>query len=491
MAEGRTFRPVIDHNVCGACGACACGCPAETIREYREEADSLRGALYSGTERPPKMRAPDARYTAPCSEACPAGVEADRYVGLVGRGKFREALDLIMDALPFPGTMGLICTRPCEDACLRGRCVDEPVAICALKSFVAASGAQGRGAGPVAPSGAKKAGRVAVVGGGPSGITCALYLKKKGYDVTVFEATDKLGGMLYWAVPAFRLPRNVIEGETALVRQAGIEVRFGVKVGRDISMKDLRNDYDAVYVACGAQAGAGLGLKHADAKGVLRGVEFLLRANMGKKVKVGEKVAVIGGGNVAIDAARMALRLGAKEVTIVYRRTRQEMPAAVEEIEEAENEKIKIRYLLAPTRIVTAEGKVTGVECRKMTLGERDESGRARPVPVPGSEIVLMADTVISAIGQEARTDFLRGLEGLDLERAGWVKADPATLETGVPGLFAGGDVVGGPATAIDAIADGKKAAVSIDRYLSAEGLTGGKKRRSAARGRDRDAREV
>jgi NADPH-dependent glutamate synthase beta subunit-like oxidoreductase len=299
-------------------------------------------------------------------------------------------------------------------------------------------------------------------------------LRKAGYKVTVFEALSRLGGMMAVGIPEFRLPRDVLDRETDIIKKLGVEVRLNTRVGRDVKLTDLKKDYNAVFIAVGAHKGRSLGIENEHVSGVIDGTEFLCKVNTGEKVPVGEKVVVVGGGNVAIDCTRTCVRLGFKDVTIVYRRSRAEMPAIAEEIAEAEHEGVKIRLLSGPNKVIVKGGRVSGLECVKMKLGEPDESGRRRPVPVAGSEFIIETSLIIAAVGEEPDLAFMTR----DMASAvsdGLIKADPVTLKTGITGIFAGGDTVTGPATVVQAMAAGRKAAKSIVRYLNGEALDTGR----------------
>jgi NADPH-dependent glutamate synthase beta subunit-like oxidoreductase len=433
------------------------------IPEYRKEVHSLRGALYSGQTA--KTRREQKSDLPPCQEACPVNLQTRRYTRLVAEGKYLEALDVIREELPFPGVIGRICHHPCEEACLRGEKIDDAVSLCVLKRFVA-DYEVGKREIPVPIVGDQKGRKVAVIGGGPSGMACALDLRKAGYAVTLFEGHDRLGGMLYFCVPAYRLPKQVLEREVSLVEKAGVEVRNNSMVGKEISLKKIYETFDALYIACGAQRGAKLRVENEDAAAVIGGVEFLEMANQRQPVEIGERVIVVGGGNVAVDTARTASRLGAKDVRIVCLEKREGMPAGAWEIEQAREEGAKILARWAPKRILVDAGRVKGIELMRCT-SVFDDNGRFNPSYNERITKTLDADMIIVAIGQAPEVRFLKDLDGLETTDGGWVKTDPKTLETSIPGIFAGGDVVAGPGMAIDAIADGKKAAVSIDRYLS------------------------
>ncbi len=404
-----------------------------------------------------------------CQATCPLHIDIRGYIGLIKEGKFDEALALIKQTLPFPAIIGRICTRPCEAKCKRSE-VEEAVAINALKRAASDYGKYSEDYSIAA----EKKGKVAVVGGGPAGIMAAYDLRKAGYKVTIFEALPKLGGMMAVGIPEFRLPGDILSEETDIIRKLGVEIKLNTRVGRDVPLSDLKKDYDAVFIAVGVHKGRSLGVENEKISGVTDGIEFLYKVNMGEEVPVQDKVVVVGGGNVAIDCARTCVRLGFKDVNIVYRRSRNEMPAIAEEVAEAEHEGVKLTLLSGPNKVVAKAGKVTGFECVKMKLGEPDEGGRRRPVPVKGSEFVIDTGLIIAAVGESPDLDFMTG----DMASAiadGLIKADPVTLETGVRGVFAGGDTVTGAATVIQALAAGRKAAISIDRYLKGEPLDTGR----------------
>ncbi len=413
----------------------------------------------------------EALVHAPCENTCPCRVDAVGYVALIGAERYEEALEVIRLNMPLAGVIGRVCNHPCETMCKRGE-IDEPIAICTLKRFAEDREIKKGVMAPPRFLEKIKDVRVAVVGAGPAGLNAAYQLGRSGYRVTIFEALPVAGGMLRVGIPDFRLPPGILEYDVKFILQHNVEIKFNQALGRDFTIDSLlKEGYASVFLAIGAHKNTRMNTPGEDSAGVLPGIDFLRRANLGENVTVGEKVAVIGGGNVAIDAARTALRLGAKEVSIVYRRTEEEMPANPEEIEEAKDEKIKIRFLLAPNRIVTAGGKVTGIECVRMELGEYDESNRRRPVPVKGSEFIIDVDTVIPAIGYAPDLSGLPQNDGFVVNRNGTLSVDPVTLATHIPGVFAGGDVVTGPSTVVQAMAQGYRAAESIDRYLKEHDL--------------------
>ncbi len=413
----------------------------------------------------------EALVFAPCENTCPVHCDAVGYTALISAKRYEEALSLIRLTMPLPSVCGRVCNRPCEKMCKRGE-IDEPIAISSLKRFaVDWERRQGKMAPPVFLERIKEE-RVAIVGGGPAGLNAAYQLGRRGYQVTIFESLPKAGGMLAVGVPDFRLPPDALEYDLQYIRQYNVEIRTNQALGKDFTVEGLfQQGYKAVFLALGAHGNPRLNIPGEDARGVLPGVDFLRRVNFGEKVEVGEKVAVIGAGDVAIDAARMAVRLGAKEVSIVYRRTKEEMPANAEEVEEAEDEKIQILYLLAPTRILTENGRVKGMECVRMELGDYDESGRRRPIPVKGSEFVMNLDTIIPEVGYKPELTCLPPDKGFTITKGGTLSVDPVTLATHIPGLFAGGDVVTGPSTIVEAMAQAYRAAVSIDRYLKGQDL--------------------
>ena len=406
---------------------------------------------------------------APCTHTCPAGVDTPSYLALVAGGQFKDAMVVHMERNPFPSICGRVCNHPCESMCKRAE-LDDAISVTSVKRFMADEviSAEVLQAVPLtSPS------KVAVVGGGPAGLSCAYQLALSGFPVTVLEAEEVLGGMLQFGLPAFRMPKDVVAREVDAIVGLGVDVRTGQRLGRDFSLQDLlEKGYDAVFLALGAQLSNPLGVENEEVPGVLPGMAFLRDVNLGRDAVVGDKVVVVGGGSVAMDAARSTLRLqemsGRKrDVTLVYRRSRTEMPAFEWEVIEGDEEGLAFLYLTAPTRILTdAHGHVAGLECVRMVLGEPDDSGRRRPVPVPDSAFVLECDTVITGIGQSVDLSWRDG-EGIKVARGGTLIADPFGFQTGNSKVFAGGDCVRGPATLIEAIGDGQRAAFAIERCLS------------------------
>ena len=402
--------------------------------------------------------------SAPCQHSCPIETEACSYVALIAQGKFDEAVELNYKANPLASVCSRVCHHPCELKCTAGE-MGESIAVRDLKRFVT-DYAHNNGGIPKAERESSRAEKVAVVGSGPSGLMAAWELGKKGYPVTVFESEAIPGGMLAWGIPEYRLPKKLLNKEIDAIRELGVDIRTNTRVGEHLSLEDLKSDgYQAVYLAAGAQINTKLGIPGEDVDGVADPLQFLKTLNLTGSAKIGKKVAVVGGGNTAIDAARSAWRLGA-DVTILYRRTRSEMPAISEEIDEALEEGVKIQYLTLPVEASAENGRLSKIKVARMELQDYDNSGRRRPVPIEGSEFEMEVDTLIPAIGQSPDLGFLNGGSGLTLSKWKTVKIDPETMETNVPGIFAGGDVVTGAATVLEAMRAGKIAADSIHRYV-------------------------
>ncbi len=403
--------------------------------------------------------------SSPCQHLCPITAEAPEYIALIAQGRFQEAFSSIVKDNPLPNVCARVCHHPCESRCLAAQS-GGPLAVRALKRF-AVDHAMHSGLYPPPPQPAPTGEPVAIIGSGPAGLMAAFYLARSGYRATIFEALETPGGTLVAGIPAYRLPREFLEADIENVRRAGVEIRTGVRVGRDVAFDDITRDFKAVFVATGAHKSRKLGIPNEDAEGVLDSIDFLTRVNLNKPVRVGGRVGVIGGGNAAVDAARVALRLKeCQSVQVIYRRTRAEMPAFTEEVDALVEEGAELRLLTAPTAILTQNGKLTGVRCMRMELGERDESGRRRPVPVPGSEFDIPLDTLLVAIGEDPDVKFLGRDSGIDVSRRGSAIVAKETQATGRAGVFAGGDVVTGPDTVVAAMAAGKVAAEMIGTYL-------------------------
>ena len=419
---------------------------------------------------------------APCQYACPAGIDVASYVALIGQGKDHEAVSLIREANPFPWVCGLVCTHPCEAACVRKH-IDTPVAIKALKAFSSQialdkSGFQN-------PAKARSNGhKVCIVGAGPSGLSAAYFLSLKGYGVTVIEALPYAGGMMRVGIPRYRLPISVLEREISLIQDLGVVFRFNTRLGRNTTVEDfIQEGFKFFYVATGAQKGLQMGIKgEADFPQVLDAITYLHHASLGRAPSTGPRVVVVGGGNVALDAARTVLRLGCSDVHVLYRRTRNEMPALAEEITLAEQEGVRLSFLKVPVEIMGSQGNVSGIRCIDARPGEADESGRRRPIPIQGSLHEIETDAVIHAIGQRSDQEGFSAFNKLMWTERSTIEADPLTGQTGDKKVFAGGDAVTGPATIIEAIAAGKIAAYNIDRCF--QGLPMLKTRHLAVRGK-------
>ena len=410
------------------------------------------------------------KLTAPCMSACPSHLDIPTYIEYIKEGKLEESLAVIREATCLPGTLGRVCIRPCEENCRRAN-IDEPLSIKYLKRFVADYELEKRHTPAISPAPEKKEDKVAVIGAGPAGLSCAYYLALKGYLVTVFERFPESGGMAAWGIPDYRLPRDILRREVEIIRSMGVEIRYGIQVGKDITLEEMfQQGYKALFIGVGAQGSTSMRVEGEDEgyEGFIHGVKYLLDVNMGKDpYPEGKRVVVVGGGNVAIDCVRSSFRVGKKDVNLFYRRSRKEMPADDVEIHDAEEEEIQFHYLCVPTKIIAKEGKVVGVECIRMELGEPDESGRRRPVPIPGSEFYVDTDIVIPAIGQAVDLSFMEEKDGIETTKWGTISINEDTLETSREGVFSAGDCVTGPDVLVRAAGNGKRAADKIDQYLS------------------------
>jgi formate dehydrogenase beta subunit len=450
-----TGLPQVNRNLCTGCGTCAAICPTSIIR------------LSSQTRRSQHLYRVD-ECTAPCQRTCPTGIDIPAYISAIREGDYRGAIEVIKETNPLPLTCGRVCPHPCEDQCRLGM-VSDPVNINHLKRF--AADYERRSGKRITPFQAPHTGkRVAVIGGGPAGLTCAYYLARYGHSPTIFEAMPQLGGMLRYGIPEYRLPKETLDWEIEGILALGVAVQTKVRMGTDVTLRGLKEEgYEAVFLGTGAWDSRGLGVAGEDMEGILAGTRFLIDRGLGLDTPVGDKVAIIGGGNTALDAARTSWRLGARQVTVLYRRSRKEMPANDIEIQEAEHEGVEFHFLAAPTRLMGEGGRLTHLEYLEMELGEPDESGRRRPVPKPGTETVIPVDTVIAAIGQFPVTDFLKD-EGVALTRWHTIEVvNERTGETPIEGVFAGGDAVTGASIAVEAIGAGRRAARSINQYLRGE----------------------
>jgi NADPH-dependent glutamate synthase beta subunit-like oxidoreductase/Pyruvate/2-oxoacid:ferredoxin oxidoreductase delta subunit len=394
--------------------------------------------------------------TPPCSAACPVGNDIVGFIQKMTQGDFEGAWNLIKEENPFPGICGRVCFHPCESKCNRGH-YDEPIAIHALERFVS-DFVSNLNKKIEKVTGDRKE-KIAIIGSGPAGMSCAYHLAKLRYEVTVFESSSSVGGMLRSGIPSYRLPKNILDREISNIEALGVEIRTGIPFGENLALEDLK-DYQALFIATGAHRAKGLHIPGEKGRRVLSGLDLLRKINLGEKVKLGDRIAIIGGGNTAIDVARSVIRMG-KKATVLYRRSKEEMPAFEEEVVEAIEEGVKIRYLVNPVRIQQRDS-MRRLECLRMELGEKDESGRRKPVPIPHSNIFIETDDVIIAAGEEIEVSFLpKGME----KKEGIILAQ-RDGSTGIKGIFAGGDLTSTQRTVAHAIGSGKKAALAIDCYL-------------------------
>ena len=436
-------------------------------RQHNVIAEASRGALrLSGAIDTDTGFVPSFSEMPPCQARCPANVDARGYIGLIAQGRYDDAYELHLENNPLPGIISRVCPHPCETACRKGE-EDGPVTICYLKRFMSDAASSGRRQRIFAMPKERKGMKVAVVGAGPAGLTAAFYLGKCGYDVTVFERLPVSGGMLRVGIPAYRLPEDIIDGEVDDIRKLGVAIRTNTAVGPGgMSLDDLlAKDFKAVFLGIGAHKPLALKIDGENLPGVIPGEKFLSDYRLGKDVKLGKRVAIVGGGNTAIDCARTALRLGATDVRIIYRRSRNEMPALNIEVEDAYEEGVIFEYLAAPTKI-TGKAKVEGIELTKMELGPPDASGRRSPVPIKGSEYIVKMDTVIPAISRVPESEWLAD-QGVELDKRGNIQADKITGATSRTGVYAAGDAATGPSIAIDAIGGARRAARAIDEALN------------------------
>ena len=457
---GRTYIPVVDGDLCQQCGVCVRHCPAEFMQELRTDGDTVRGYVYATTDLTTRMELP------PCVGACPLGQKVRDYVQLLASGKVKEALVVIRQDNPLPGICAYVCHHPCEQACVRGSW-DDPVSIRELKRYAVQYEVEHVEEVIQMLQNRKqptKQRRVVIIGAGPAGLSCAFELTMQGYEVTVMDKLDQPGGMLVGGIPPFRLPRFVIKHDVDVIRSLGVKFQGSVCLGQEITLRNIsKNGADAVVLATGAWEDLALNVTGDDAEGCLMCIDFLNKINTGKDVKVSGKVIVVGGGNAAIDTARSALRLGPEKVVVVYRRSQEEMPANPEEVEDALAEGVVIRYLEAPTQILVENGHVQGVELIQMELGDVDDTGRRRPVPIKGSAFFEKADVVIPAIGQRPDLSFL---EATSVTERGTLYCDVGGAVLGYDNVFAAGDAVSGPSTVVESMASGKVVARTVMNYL-------------------------
>jgi NADPH-dependent glutamate synthase beta subunit-like oxidoreductase/Pyruvate/2-oxoacid:ferredoxin oxidoreductase delta subunit len=404
--------------------------------------------------------------TSPCRQACPIGNDIVRAFYHASKGEYDQALAIYRQDNPLPGVCGRVCYHPCELNCNRKE-FDEAINIRGFERFLSDKGKVD--VNTEAPARLRKE-RVAVIGSGPAGLSASYHLARLGYSVTIYEALPEPGGMLMYGIPEYRLPKEILRKEISYIQQLGVEIRTGIQVGKDISLADIKKEYQAVFIAGGAHGAVRLGVEGDDLPGVMEGIGFLRDINLAKKVKIGKKVAVIGGGNTAIDCARAARRIGAKDITIIYRRSRAEMPALVEDVESLEREGIAIELLAAPTRVISQNGRLSGIECLRMALGAPDAGGRPQPVPVKGTEFMIPVDTIIAAVGQVPEVQFAKDL-GISVSKKGVIEISQETGATNIEGIFAGGDAAGTNAFVADAIASGKVGALAVFCFLEGKDM--------------------
>ncbi len=454
---------------CSGCGDCSEVCPIEVANEFDEGLGFRKATYLPFPQATPNVYTIDKRDHPACRINCPAGVNAQAFVTLMNQKKYAEAIRIVRDAIPFPGTLGRVCVSWCEGQCQRGE-YDESVSIRNLHRFLSDYEREHNTQVTVEPQ-IKRSERVAVVGAGPAGISCAYHLARKGYPVTVFEKRSEEGGLLKYAIPEYRLPRDILQEEIQWVAKHGVEFVCDREIQSIDELKD--EGFKAVFIATGASHSNKLMIAGEDSKGVYHAIDFLDRVASHKPVELGERVVVIGGGDAAVDSCRTALRLGASEVTMIYRRSQVELPAIPSEVEMARQEGIRFMFLTNPVEVLTQKGTVQGVKCIRMRLGEPDHSGRRRPIPIPDSEFTVVADTMIIAVGQSVEPIPLHN--DLDTTEWGTIITDQVTLQTSNEGVFAGGDCVLGPATVVQAVGQGEEAAISIDRYLNGLDIRAGR----------------
>lgn len=470
IEEAPYFKPLFCHHCEDP--LCAKACPEDAIVKNPETGVVLPpdGDKCTGCNAVEGESGPEKLGISPCKSECPAHIDVQGFVNLAAKGKFKEALELIKEANPFPAICGRVCPHPCETACNRGA-IDEAVSNRSIERYLADwdLNASKRYLPQIKD---KKNEKVAIIGSGPAGLSCAYYLAREGYQITVFEKDSIPGGMLSFGIPSYRLPQDVVDLEIQLIRDMGVTIKTNMEIGKDTTIAKLREQgYIAIFTAIGTQECLKLGLEGEDLEGVYSGLDYLRLVNRGEGASLGNKVAVVGGGNTAIDAARTARRLGAENVFILYRRGMEEMPANAEEIEECKEEGISINTLTQPVRLIGQDGRIKAIECIKMQLSETDASGRRKPESVSGSEFSIEVDAMINALGQEADWSCLTPDCACTLTNWKTMKVDLLTLQSEEPDVFAGGDAARGPRTVVEAIADGKRAGISINRYLQGRDL--------------------
>ena len=466
MVAGRTHRPVIDPLGCGQCSVCQRGCPGEVLLEYSREEESLRGEIYRNRE-PGSVPIGEDLPPAPCQEACPVGQDVRGYIERVAAGKPEEALAIVRESNPLPSVCGFICSRPCEEACLR-EWIDDPLSIRALKRYLMEHPTMKE---PAPSLSSPRMGKpISIIGAGPAGLAAAHDLARMGYGVRIFEAHSKPGGMLTMGIPPFRLPQRAVEEDIGYIEAMGVEIKTNSAVGEENSLKSLISDSEALIIAAGAQRPLRLGVEGEDSlDGYFECLSLLREFSSGHSVDLGKRVIVVGGGYAALDAARTALRMGSDKVTIMYRRDLEDMPAGRGEVSEARAEGVEVQVQSLPTAILSQRGKVKGLRCVHTKMGRRDKGGRRPFMIIDGTEFEVEADSIIAAVGQEPDLSWLPDDYPLGTARGNTLTINEE-LATTLEGIFAAGDVVTGPSSVVEAMASGKKAAQSVHRFLTAKG---------------------
>ncbi|EKD39922.1 MAG: hypothetical protein ACD_75C00245G0002 [uncultured bacterium] len=440
------------------------------LERYREDFTRARSTKDTGPDSHSDPYSYASFVTAPCIEACPMHLDIPKYIEEIKHGRFKESLEVITGRLPLPGTVGRVCFRPCESACQKGR-ADEPMQIKHLKRFVADAALTGVKESAAAAVDIPQKSKVAIIGAGPAGLTCAHFLARQGYKVTIYEILPAPGGMAAVGIPDYRLPSAILAGEIEEIKKLGVEILYNKCLGIDFTIDQLEAlGFKAIFIAMGCHCHRRLGIEGESSGyyGYVPGILFLRHINLGQydDVPKGKKIVVVGGGNVALDCVRSSFRVGFDEAHLIYRRSRAEMPADDVEIKDAEDEGVHFHYLIAPKRILGENGKVTGIECYRMELGQPDASGRRKPIVIPDSEFVIEADVIIAAIGQEGEISCLCNLPGVNIDERGIIQVDK-NLMSSRRGIFAGGDCVSGPDTLIGACAHGRLVGLKIARYLA------------------------
>lgn len=467
MIAGRIHRPIIDLLRCGQCFVCQRGCPGEVLREYGQEEGSLRGEIYRNRG-PISVPAIDEDLPPPpCQQACPLGQDVRGYIERVSFGKLEEALAIVRESNPLPSVCGFICSRPCEEACLR-EWIDDPLSIRALKRFIMERASMNEGVSSSPSQGMGKP--ISIIGAGPAGLAAAHTLALMGYGVRIFESYSKPGGMLAMGIPSFRLPQRAVEKDISSIRAMGVEIKTNCRVAGKDSLKALVNDSEALIIAVGAQRPLRLGFEGEDGlEGYFECLSLLREFSLDHSVDLGERVIIVGGGYAALDAGRTALRMGSDKVTIMYRRTLEDMPAGRGEVDETIAEGVEVQVQSLPTAILSHRGRVKGLRCVRTKMGRRDKGGRRPFTVIEGTEFDVEADSIIAAVGQEPDLSWLPDDYPLGIAK-GNILAINEELATSIEGVFAAGDIVTGPSSVVEAMASGKKAAQSVNRFLMGRG---------------------